>query len=478
MSRTSSFYLITDSHYVSKENWVEGKPFTSRERSDQIALKLSPEILDAFIEKVIADSAVDTVIFTGDNVNNGDMQSHYEFRERLEKLTAAGKKVYVTTATHDYCGNGDDENFFTSCRYTETGTEPIPSMRKKDLFDFYYDYGPKQAISVHEESGSYSVSLGDGVTLIMINDNGNGRSHCGLFEDGVKWLTGEIDSAKSRGELVLLAVHHPVISPFDAFAHMVEFEMYGGYKELWQLMCEKDVRVIFTGHTHIQNIRKYTDDNGRYFYDVSTMALVNAAGKMRKVSVDADSGKCDITSVGMGEIDIADKGDESTYSYLYHLNFPGIVEKLIPLANENYDDFLALADGLLPADKLAKHRGAVRLVCRKAEKLKLSTIMKFGKTSKQFSGEKRKELKNKSAINAVYEILRCIYTGNAPYTPDTDEYVIMTGAAARVDRIVDKFKIDKLKSIIPPGSSLEEMSRDFLYNNRTGDDDALTLNLK
>ena len=66
----TSFYLLTDSHYVSKKNWVEGKPFTFRERSDQIALKATPEILDTFIEKIIADSETDTVLFTGDNVNN------------------------------------------------------------------------------------------------------------------------------------------------------------------------------------------------------------------------------------------------------------------------------------------------------------------------------------------------------------------------------------------------------------------------
>ena len=52
--KKASFYLLTDTHYVSKKNWVEGNPFTFRERSDQIALKATPEILDTFLEKVIA----------------------------------------------------------------------------------------------------------------------------------------------------------------------------------------------------------------------------------------------------------------------------------------------------------------------------------------------------------------------------------------------------------------------------------------
>ena len=67
----------------------------------------------------------------------------------------------------------------------------------------YYDFGPAQSDSVHEESGSYSLKLFDGVRLIAINDNGNGRSHCGLFDDGFAWLENEIEKANAAGERVL-----------------------------------------------------------------------------------------------------------------------------------------------------------------------------------------------------------------------------------------------------------------------------------
>ncbi|MBR5620716.1 MAG: metallophosphoesterase, partial [Clostridia bacterium] len=108
--KKSTFYLLTDTHYVSPQIWVEGDPINNRERGDQIALKATPEILDAFFEKILQDDDADTVVFTGDNVNNGDRISHEEFRDRLTRLTDAGKHVYVLSATHDYCGAGDDEN--------------------------------------------------------------------------------------------------------------------------------------------------------------------------------------------------------------------------------------------------------------------------------------------------------------------------------------------------------------------------------
>ena len=476
----ASFYLLTDTHFVSKDSWTEGKPFTMRERGDQIALKLSPEILDSFIDIILADKETDTVIFTGDNVNSGDLASHADFKKKIDHLVSEGKKVYVTTATHDYCSpNGEDECFqHDAVRYTADGTEPTPFMLRKDLFDYYYDYGPKQALSVHKESGSYVVRIGDGLRLAMINDNGNGRSHCGLFEDGVEWLTEQIREAKGSGDCILLAVHHPVIPPWGVYAHMVEYEMYGGYKELWKLMCEEGVRVVFTGHVHEQNIRKYTDEQGRYFYNVATIAAVNAAGKMRKVVFDKDEGVCRVTSVGLDSIKGFDPGDESAYEYLYHLNLPGRAEVLLPLALKDYDEFVVQSEGSLPVDKLKAHPHMVRFLIKKLCGMKLKKAAKLGKAWRTLSKEEKEYAKNTLLIDVVYEILRHIFPGNAPYTPDTVEYKSLIGLVRRVDKLVNLFKIKKVRDLLPPGSTLADAAEDFLYNNRTGDDDTIEIDLK
>ena len=37
MKQNTAFYLLTDTHYVSKQNWVDPGPFTQRERGDQQA---------------------------------------------------------------------------------------------------------------------------------------------------------------------------------------------------------------------------------------------------------------------------------------------------------------------------------------------------------------------------------------------------------------------------------------------------------
>ena len=474
MSKTT-FYLLTDTHYVSPQIWVEGDPINGRERGDQIALKATPQILDAFFEKILADDEADTVIFTGDNVNSGDLASHEEFRERLTRLTDAGKKVFVISATHDYCGAGDDENTFGACRYTETGTEPVPFMRKAGLFDFYRDFGPKQAISVHRESRSYVVQLCGGVRLVMIDDNGNGRSHCGLFADGMAWLRDELRKAKDDGDFVLLATHHPVLPPWDVFRHVADYELYGGYRELMALMCEENVRVVFTGHTHVQNIRKFTDDAGRSLYDVSTIAIANAAGKMRRVTVDPEAGVCDIRSVG---IETLPGETESSFEQLYYLNFPGILEKMLPLGATDFDAFLLLADWMMPKEKLQRHRRLIPFACRKLQKLRVSTAAKLGGSWKTLSPAQRTAAKQERVTDVLFGVLRHIYTGNAPFPPETVENVVVSALAARADRLVRRFRIEAVQKLIPPGSSLCEMAQDFLYNTRTGDDDAICISLK
>ena len=67
MSNKTTFYLLTDTHFMSPSIWVEGEPINRRERGDQIALKATPQILEAFFEKILADDEADTVIFTGDS---------------------------------------------------------------------------------------------------------------------------------------------------------------------------------------------------------------------------------------------------------------------------------------------------------------------------------------------------------------------------------------------------------------------------
>ena len=164
--------------------------------------------------------------------------------------------------------------------------------------------------------------------------------------------------------------------------------------------------------------------------------------------------------------------------YLYGINFAGRVEKSFPLLNTDFDRFLSETDGVLPAEKLRAHKALVKAALRFVAGRKLSFAAKLGKVWKTLTPEEKTKAKETGLMDTAFVICRHIYPGNAPFPPDTVEYKALHGAAARLDRLVQRFKIEKVQKMIPPGSSLAEIAEDFLYNNRTGDDDSITVDLK
>ncbi len=446
------------------------------------------------------------MLITGDLVNNGERIGHEGFKKLLGKLVDAGKKVYVTTATHDYNGQGRDENFFSATYYGKHSTSKAEGVYKDELLSLYYDFGPSAASSVHD-SGSYSVELQPGYRLIAINDNGNGRSHCGLFEDGFKWLEQEIIKAKNAGETVLLAVHHPVVPPWEVYEKVVEFEMFGGYRQLRELMCKYDIKLIFTGHTHIHGIKKYENAEGKSFYDITTTALVAARGKMRKVVIDKDNNTCDITSIEIDKIKGADLKGKSAYEYRYSLNFVGLLESLLPLVYKDWDKFLEKARSVLPVDKFYKHKKIIVWLTKIFTKLKLPSLVKFVEkfnsskprkiikfafkrlmkikmlTLARFAGkycvltkEDKKALRGQVAIEPLFDVLEHIIPGNPPFTQDDPVYKVFYGVCLRADALLRLVGKD-VSFIIKGMHSVAEIADPFLRNTRTGNDDEIHIKL-
>ena len=101
--------FIADTHHYSKTLGITGRQYFLRAGSDQKCLVETDEIIDAAFEKIAA-SDTDAVMIAGDVTNNGEMVSHLEFREKLYKLKGK-KRVYLITATHDWCCDGNPRRF-------------------------------------------------------------------------------------------------------------------------------------------------------------------------------------------------------------------------------------------------------------------------------------------------------------------------------------------------------------------------------
>ncbi|MBO5420503.1 MAG: metallophosphoesterase [Clostridia bacterium] len=454
------FYVMADNHYFSKKLWVNGPPIEGRSHTDQVLLKESPEINEAFFKLIENDTETDTVVIIGDLINCGERLCHDEFTDRLRRLQEKGKRVLVLTATHDYNGCGEDENEFVATGYGEKDTYRVQCTKRCELDEIYRPFGRDNADSRYEMS--YSINV-DGYRFILLNDDGNGHTDCGLDDKGNEWLENELIKAKQNGEPVLLFTHHPVITPYPVYEAVAPTEMYGRHPILKEMLMKHDAKVVFTGHTHMHTIRKITDGNKELF-DIGSTSVVSAYGKIRKVTL--ENGFADITTVDLPEkIDGIPGGSKQIADSC----FGGYYRRLIDTALEDYDAFIKLGHGLIPADKAKKYR----LVIKPALKVFSSVNMSFaGKIGKKFSGLQNaecKEHKNEKLIDVIFVIVDRLFQGDAPYTPDTYEHKVIRGALLKGDKIMKTLGIS-LSKYVNGIDSLWTLAEPFVHNTRTGCD--------
>lgn len=181
-----SFYLVTDTHYYDSSFKRVGEAYEKRSVTDQKCVAETPAIIDAGFEQIAQDKDTDVILIPGDLVYRGEYQSHVGFRERLYKLKEQGKKIYLITARHDYCEDGNPVEF--------DGDEliPVKGMPRDELRDFYKDFGFDDAISEHRESMSYVAQIADGVRLLALNCDGDCKDFMGLWDDQMQWALDEI----------------------------------------------------------------------------------------------------------------------------------------------------------------------------------------------------------------------------------------------------------------------------------------------
>lgn len=454
------FYIMADNHYFSKKLWVEGEAIESRCHGDQVVIKESPEVNESFFKIIEQDTEADLVVIIGDLINCGERLCHDEFIERLHKLEKNGKRVFVLTATHDYNGCGEDENEFVATGYAENSTYHVPCTRRHELDELYRPFGRGQADSEYDMS--YSIGI-DGYRFILLNDDGNGHTDCGLDDKGNEWLENELSKANAAGEAVLLFTHHPVITPYPVYEAVAPTEMYGRHPILKQMLMKHGVKVVFTGHTHVHTIRKITDGEKELF-DIGTTSAVSAYGKIRKVTL--ENGIADIETVDMPqEIDDIPGGKD----YISSICFGGYYRRLIETAVKDYDEFLKLGRGLLPIDKATKYRFIIKPLIKLILRLNMSFAGRFGRSYSGLIVKECKKHKNEKVIDMCFVILNHFFTGDAPYQPDTYEYRVMYGALRRADAIMKTFKIS-LSKYIKGIDSLWVLVEPLIHNTRTGCD--------
>ncbi|WP_375514106.1 metallophosphoesterase family protein [uncultured Nostoc sp.] len=192
---------------------------------------------------------LDFLLLPGDLTQHGEPENHAWLQQYLAQLPFP---VYVVPGNHDVPVLLADQQ----------------SIAFADFPYYYTKFGYEDPQQIY-----YIRQLLPGVKLIGLNSNSfneQGEQVGCLDAKQLRWL--EEVLAASADELVLVMVHHNVVEhlPNQSSHPLANRYMLANSAELLQLLRRYGVKLVFTGHLHVQDIA-YSDG----VYDITTGSLVS-----------------------------------------------------------------------------------------------------------------------------------------------------------------------------------------------------------
>lgn len=206
--------------------------------------------------------ALDFLLIPGDLTQDGEPENHQWLGQRLQKCPFP---TYVVPGNHD-----------------------VPTLHASDRtiawgdFPHYYRHcGYQDPRHLY-----YTREILPGIQLIALNSNsfdGEGRQIGAIDPEQWDWLEQVLVDCRDR--LILVAIHHNVVEhlPGQAQHEMGRRYMLEGAAQLRDLLQSAGVRLIFTGHLHVQDLARDRD-----LFELTTGSLVSYPHPYRVVEVEAD----------------------------------------------------------------------------------------------------------------------------------------------------------------------------------------------
>ncbi len=456
--------IISDIHYYSKETGISGKGFEKENAKTPNDLVNCEEILTSLMDQLAEDES-DIVLVSGDVTTRAEREAHEGVIRLLRSLKERGKRVYVITATHDY-HDGD-----VTRKYVGDEAVQVPSVKRDELFDLYREFGPDEAIAVHRESMSYIVQLCDGYRLFALNDDSNRKNGSGFSDECFEWISDQIKDANEKGQFIIPMTHHPMLSPSPFYKIIGGGNIMKDPDKRIDQLTEMGVSYMFTGHTHMQDISYKITEKGKVFYDITTAAAVGYPATFRQVTFLPAEGKINVKSADI-QCDI----DGRPLKEHLEDKFFGMIRRVIAAAGHDIPEFAKMATAFSVKEKLIYKIGwIIKPFAKLLGKLKIGTIAKLVKKE---SGLKKKDyahIKNQKVVDFIVSLVRNLYGGDSPYSPDTAEYKITMGVLAIIDSLLKLFGV-KIGKLVKGAESVQSLVEPLLYNPGICDEKAV-LNL-
>lgn len=437
------FYLLTDTHYFEESLGAEGKAYEEYMKTEAFYLKESSAINKAVFKKLKEDKETELIIIPGDLSKDGEYESHKSLIRELNALKDAGKKIFVLTAGHDFneTGRGYKNDEFVGSKGTEF----------KELYNLYYEFGYKDALSVDEETLSYIAEIAHNIRLLALNCDSK-RECKGLIDERLlNWAKEQLQKAKEDGVYTIAMCHYPVIPSVPVF-DLVGDAHVKNWREIASFLADNGVELVLTGHMHIQSINEFVSEKGNKLYDICTATTVGTPGKYRKIEI-AEDGTMNVKSINVEGFSLPSEFEtaEEFFDWRFKYSVKNKINKIL----EGGSGFV----------KVLKQFGGKVL-----NSIKLKTIARLLFIKIDSS------LKNIKLMDFAGEIATAIFKGDMPYIKGTPEYDAISKALKRLSFILKKIEPKLSKNGVK--IDLTDMLLNTIGNNKGYSDNNAVINLK
>ena len=247
--KKTSFWVISDTHLIADSLHDDGQAFSQMQKTSQGKdLYYQETALSAFV-RMAEEKKPAAIIVTGDVTFNGERVSAERFAEIFKPLTKT--KLLVLPGNHDIY-DGWAREFHGKKQYYAGQISP---RMWRNIFRTSYE----TAVSVDNSSLAYSVQLNPDYLLILADSNDYGKEESStapatagfLGKEQRKWIKEQLQYASQNNLRVIFCMHHNlyVHSPAVNKGYVVD-----DYRELRKLLAQYNVKLVFSGHIHAQNI--------------------------------------------------------------------------------------------------------------------------------------------------------------------------------------------------------------------------------
>ena len=295
------FAVLSDTHIYDTNLGITGKAFEDYIKNDILMIKDSTKIVYEAVRNISQEDDVNFIIISGGLTKDGQLISHNNFKNSLMRLKRLGKKIYIIPGDTDI-------NNTHSFKYIDDNTEKVETISPEKFTNLYADFGFNEALYKDTNSLSYIVEPVQGLWLFALdtsiykdNDKNNVAQSKGYFtQETITWIENMLIKSYEENKSVIAMMHHGITEDFNKESKNFPDNIIENFAYINKMFAFYNVRAVFTGHSHANNITYTWTEDAKFLYDIQTGSLISYPFPYRKVAL--DKYKIDIKTYNINSI--------------------------------------------------------------------------------------------------------------------------------------------------------------------------------